>query len=67
MPKNYSSPLDGVSIEDIMSEVGHESASDSTSSSQRRSGRQSSSSVDIESLGTLASCPIGRMLRHLHW
>lgn len=23
--------------------------------------------LSIESLGTLASCPIGRMLRHLHW
>ena len=58
MPKNYGSPLDGVSIEDIMSEVGHESASDSTSSSHRRSGRQSSSSVEyriIRNFGKLSN------------
>ena len=53
MPKNYSSPLDGVSIEDIMSEVGHESASDSTSSSQRRSGRQIKRQIRLSNSNTL--------------
>ena len=58
MPKNYSSPLDGLSIEDVIAEVGPESTSDSAYSSQRRGGRSSSHTAEftiIKNYGKLSN------------
>ena len=58
MPKNYSSPLDGLSIEDVIAEVGPESTSDSAYSSQRGGGRSSSHTAEftiIKNYGKLSN------------
>ena len=58
MPKNYSSPLDGLSIEDVIAEVGPESTSDSVYSSQRGGGRSSSHTAEftiIKNYGKLSN------------
>lgn len=58
MPKNYSSPLDGLSIEDVIAEVGPESTSDPAYSSQRGGGRSSSHTAEftiIKNYGKLSN------------
>ena len=58
MPKNYSSPLDGLSIEDVIAEVGPESTSGSAYSSQRGGGRSSSHTAEftiIKNYGKLSN------------
>lgn len=70
MPKNYSAPLGGLSIDDVIAEAGPEPTSDSTYSAQRRGGRQSSNSAEfqiIQNYGKLSNRKNAPTFAYVDW